>query len=128
MCVGMFFSGVCLFVSPCVSACLCVRVSRSDVNPKSGETDFGVPRVVKRVKNTVFTTFYKKTPIFFTIFFKSFFYNLFCNLFLYRTHHLQDLPVSCSKHVILSCVCMYTIPETQETFSEKVGCNDASLT
>ena len=48
----------------CLSVCLCVRVSRSDVNPKSCETGFGVSRVVKRVKNTVFTTFSKKTPIF----------------------------------------------------------------
>ena len=52
--------------------CVSVRPSRSDVNPKSCETGFGVSRVVKRVKNTVFTTFSKKTPIFLQSFLQSF--------------------------------------------------------
>ena len=52
--------------------CVCVCVSRSDVKPKSCETGFGVSRVVKRVKNTVFTTFSKKTPIFLQSFLQSF--------------------------------------------------------
>ena len=65
---------MCVCLSVCLSVCVCVCPSRSDVNPKSCETGFGVSRVslVKRVKNTVFATFSKKTPIFLQSFFQSF--------------------------------------------------------
>ena len=105
-----------------VSVCLCVTL-RSKLDRLRNELWSFTSS--KYAKNTVFTHFsQEKTLSFLQSFWSSFFYHLFCNLFLYRTHHLQDHPEKWSKHVFQSCVCMYTTPETIETFSENARCLD----
>ena len=112
-------------VSVCLCVCVCVCLSRSDRNWTCFDTSFGVLRVVNMQKILFSHTFLKKKHyLFCNLFWSSFFYHLFCNLFLYRTHHLQDHPEKWPKHVFQSCVCMYTTPETIETFSENARCLD----
>ena len=103
-----------------VSVCL----SRSDRNWTGFETSYGVLRVVNMQKILFSHTFLKKK------------HYLFCNLFdhLFLPSFLQSFLVSDSsssrsskkwpKHVFQSCVCMYTTPETIETFSENARCLD----
>ena len=108
-----------------LSVCVSVCVSRSDRNWTGFETSYGVLRVVNMQKILFLHTFLKKKMV------KkddqkwsSFFLPSFLQSFLVSDSSSSRSSKKWPKHVFQSCVCMYTTPETIETFSENARCLD----